>query len=107
MKDDWATDSYFMHKDAMTIAMRNSNIKINLGTKAKAVTEAGLVCETSDGEVTFEADNILLSAGMQADRTVADSFYNAAPRVFEIGDCIKPGRVVDAVTNGYYRAMDI
>ncbi len=107
MKDDWATDSYFMHKDAMTIAMRNSNIKINLGTKAKAVTEAGLVCETPDGEVTFEADNILLSAGMQADRTVADSFYNAAPRVFEIGDCIKPGRVVDAVTNGYYRAMDI
>ena len=42
---------------------------------------------------------------MRADRTVAETFYNAAPRVFEVGDCIKPGRVVDAVTNGYYRAL--
>lgn len=107
MKDDWAADSYFMHKNAMKIEMRNSNIKIHVDTKAKAVTSEGLVCQTSDGEVIFEADSILLAAGMKANRTVAESFYNAAPRVFEIGDCIRAGRVVDAVTLGYYRAMDI
>ncbi|WP_406542410.1 FAD-dependent oxidoreductase [Clostridium ljungdahlii] len=107
MKNDWAADSYFMHKNAMVRAMRGSNIKINVNTKAKAVTAEGLVCETTDGEVTFEADSILLTAGMKADRAVAESFYNAAPRVFETGDCIKPGRVVEAVTNGYYRALDI
>ena len=44
---------------------------------------------------------------MKADRATAESFYNAAPRVYETGDCIKAGRVVDAVTNGYYRALDI
>lgn len=44
---------------------------------------------------------------MKADRVCAESFYNAAPRVFEIGDCIRAGRVVDAVTDGYYRALDI
>ncbi len=107
MKADWAPDSYFMHKTAMAIAMRDSNIKIYVSTKAKAVTEKGLVCQTADGEVTFEADSILLAAGMKADRDAADSFYNTAPRVFETGDCIKTGRVVDAVTTGYYRALDI
>lgn len=84
-----------------------ANIKVNISTKAKAVTDEGLVCETAHGEVTFEADSILLAAGMKTDRAVADSFYNTAPRVFETGDCIKPGRVVEAVTNGYYRALDI
>ena len=107
MKDDWAADSYFMHKNAMIRAMRDRNIKISVGTTAKAVTDKGLVCDSPDGEITFMADSILLAAGMKADREIANSFYNAAPRVFETGDCIKPGRVVDAVSIGYYRALDI
>lgn len=107
MKDDWASDSYFMHKNAMKVYMRDSNIKIHVNTTAKAVTDKGLVCETPDGEMLLEADTILLAAGMKADRAAAEGFYNAAPRVFEIGDCIKAGRVVDAVTLGYYRALDI
>lgn len=107
MKDDWAADSYFMHKNAMNIFMRDSNIKIHVNTTAKAVTDEGLVCQTPAGELLLEADNILLAAGMKADRATAESFYNAAPRVFETGDCIKAGRVLEAVTNGYYRALDI
>jgi len=107
MKDDWATDSYFMHKTAMSMQLKERDIKIIVNTKAKAVTPEGLVCDTSDGEVTLEADSILLAAGMVSDRDVADSFDNTAPRVFKTGDCIKPGRVIEAVTLGYYRALDI
>lgn len=44
---------------------------------------------------------------MKADRASADGFLNTAPRVFEIGDAIKAGRVVEAVKLGYYRALDI
>ena len=107
MKDDWAADSYFMHKNAMKVYMKDSTIKIQVNTTAKAITEEGLLCTAPEGEVLFEADTILLAAGMKADRKTAESFYNAAPRVFEIGDCIRAGRVVDAVSNGYYRAIDI
>ena len=107
MKDDWASDAYIMQKSAMIRKMRGSNIKIKLNTKAKAVTAEGLVCETSDGDTILAADTILLAAGMTANREIAESFDNAAPRVFKTGDCIKPGLVMDAVTLGYYRALDI
>lgn len=107
MKDDWAADAYFMHKNAMKIYMRSSKIQIYVGTTAKAVTETGLLCDTAEGELLLEADTILLAAGMKADRVCAESFYNTAPRVFEVGDCIRAGRVVDAVSGGYYRALDI
>lgn len=107
MKDDWASDSYFMHKNAMQIYMRSSRIQIHVKTTAKAVTEHGLLCATPSGEELLEADTILLAAGMKANRSCAESFYNTAPRVFEVGDCIRAGRVVDAVTGGYYRALDI
>lgn len=44
---------------------------------------------------------------MKADRAQADEFLNTADRVFEVGDCIKAGRVVDATKVGYFRALDI
>lgn len=107
MKDDWASDAYFMHKNAMNIYLRNSKVQIHTNTTAKAVTGEGLLCSTADGDLLLEADTILLAAGMKPDRELADSFYNAAPRVFQVGDCIKAGRVLEAVTLGYYRALDI
>lgn len=107
MKDDWAADAYFMHKNAMNIYIRDSKIKIHTKTTAKAVTDDGLLCATENGELLLPADTILLAAGMKPDREEADGFYNAAPRVFQIGDCIKAGRVLEAVTLGYYRALDI
>ena len=76
MKDDWAADSYFMHKNAMNIYIRNSRIKIYTDTMAKAVTEEGLTCETKDGELLLEADTILLAAGMKTDQEIVNSFYN-------------------------------
>lgn len=107
MKDDWASDAYFMHKNAMNIYLRDSKVQIHTNTTAKSVTEEGLLCSTADGDLLLEADTILLAAGMKPDRELADSFYNAAPRVFQVGDCIKAGRVLEAVTLGYYRALDI
>lgn len=107
MKDDWAADAYFMHKNAMNIYIRNSRIKIYTDTMAKAVTKEGLTCETKDGELLLEADTILLAAGMKTDQEFVNSFYNTADRVFMIGDCVKPGRVLEAVTLGYNRAIDV
>lgn len=107
MKDTWAADSYWMHKVAMDIYLRDSDVKILTSTTAKEITDAGLVCSTPDGDITIEADTVLIAAGMKADRELADDFYNTADRVFEVGDVIKPGRIVDAVKLGYYRALDI
>ena len=107
MKDTWASDAYWMHKVAMDKYIRDSRIDIKVNTTAREITDAGIVCNTPDGETLIEADTVLLAAGMKADRASADEFLNTAPRVFEIGDAIKAGRVVEAVKLGYYRALDI
>ena len=53
------------------------------------------------------ADTILIAAGMRANREIADAYYNAALRVFKIGDCVRPSRVAETVNQGHYRALDI
>lgn len=107
MKDTWAADAYWMHKVAMDQHVRKSDMKILCNTTAKEITDAGIICNGPDGEVLVEADTILLAAGMKANRKVADEFYNTAPRVFEIGDAIRAGRVLEAVKLGYFRALDV
>ncbi|MDO4976231.1 MAG: FAD-dependent oxidoreductase [Eubacteriales bacterium] len=107
MKDTWAPDAYWMHKVAMDQHIRDSKMDIKVNTKAIEITDKGVVCSTPEGEITVEADSVLLAAGMKANRAVANEFLNTAPRVFEVGDAIKAGRVVDAVKVGYYRALDI
>ncbi len=105
MNDTFAADSYWMHKGAMDVYLRTSDIDIKTNTTAKAVTDAGLVCDTPDGEITIAADTILLAAGMRSNPS--ECFLNAAPLVYNIGDSIKPGRVADATSDAYYLALDI
>ena len=108
MRSDWAPDAYFMHKNAMNMYIRDSRIRIETDTTAKEITDAGLVCTRKDGsEVLFEADTVLLAAGLRAKRDVADSFYNCAPKVFQTGDAIKAARVVDATGVGHWTALEI
>lgn len=107
MKDTWAADSYWMHKVAMDKYIRDSKMNILVNTKVTEITDEGVVCSTPDEEKIIEADTILLAAGMKANRQLANDFLNTAPRVFEIGDEIKVGRVLEAVKLGYYRALDI
>lgn len=107
MKDTWAPDAYWMHKVAMDKYLRDSNVKIRVSTAAKEIADNGILCQAPEGEVFIEADTILLAAGMKSRKDAALGFYNTAPKVVEIGDGIRPGRVVDAVKFGYYAALDI
>ena len=49
MKDDWAADAYFMHRNAMKIYIDGSRIQIRTQTTAKAITEQGVLCAGPDG----------------------------------------------------------
>lgn len=72
------------------------------------VTEKGLVCADKKGaETLLEADTIICAVGQHSLRDVVEKIYNTAPEVIEIGDCVRPGCVTDAVFRGYWAALDI
>ncbi|MBN2041072.1 MAG: FAD-dependent oxidoreductase [Spirochaetes bacterium] len=108
MRDDYAVDAPEMHKIAIEKELRNSKVDIFLKTKAKEVTDKGLLCIGPDGkDVLLEADTILLAAGMRSELETVEKLRYSAPWSFSIGDCFKVGKVVDAVYGGYYGALDI
>lgn len=108
MRDTFAPDAPQMHKYGLEIYFENSKVQLLLNTKAKAVTEAGLLCEDAEGnEILIEADTVFLAAGLLPNEEAVEELRYAAPRFFCIGDCVRVGKVYDAVHGGYYGSIDI
>lgn len=66
------------------------------------------VRDTKTGEERVLAcDTVVLAAGMVARSDEAYRFQNCAPLVSLAGDCIQPHKIRDAVSTGYWAAMEI
>ncbi|ADK16884.1 FAD-dependent oxidoreductase [Clostridium autoethanogenum] len=108
MRNDYAPDTSEMHKIALEVTLKKGHVKMHLNTRAKEVTNEGLLCIDETGnEVLYPADTILVAAGMKPNSESVEALRYAAPRFFQIGDCVKVGKVLEAVHGGYYGALDI
>ncbi|MBR6811919.1 MAG: FAD-dependent oxidoreductase [Oscillospiraceae bacterium] len=107
MRGDYAPDAPEMHHIALEKALAEGNVNVHLNTRAVAVTDAGLECEGPEGKFTIEADTILLAAGMRADQETVNELRDHAKWFVTVGDCVKAGKVFDAVNGGYYAALYI
>ncbi|OAA90828.1 FAD-dependent oxidoreductase [Clostridium coskatii] len=108
MRNDYAPDTSEMHKIALEVTLKKGHVKMHLNTRAKEVTDEGLLCVDENGnEVLYPADTILVAAGMKPNSRSVEALRYAAPRFFQIGDCVKVGKVLEAVHGGYYGALDI
>jgi 2,4-dienoyl-CoA reductase-like NADH-dependent reductase (Old Yellow Enzyme family)/thioredoxin reductase len=108
MRGDYAPDAAEMHKTGLELELRKNRVRMLLNTRAMRVEDAGLVCEDMDGrELLLPADTVLLAAGMKSELDTVEALRYSAPWSLSVGDCVKPGKVVDAVYGGYYGALDI
>jgi len=77
-------------------------------TRGIGITKEGLVCaDEDDDEILFNADTIICAVGQKPLHSVAEELQDCAPEVIEIGDCVKPGHVTDALFRGYWAGVGI
>jgi thioredoxin reductase len=59
-------------------------------------------------EQVIACDTVILAAGMTANRQQALQFNDVGASYFAMaGDCIKPKKIRDAVSTGYFAAMEV
>ena len=108
MREDIALGADVFYQTAVKVDLRKSDVQICCGARAKKVTEKGLTVQLQDGtEAEIAADNILCAVGYRADHVLFHELHDTAPIVQMIGDCRRPGKVKNAVSDGYYMALDI
>ena len=59
-----------------------------------------VMLETRYDEIPIECDNVVLASGFRANHGLQEALEGKPYPVFAIGDCVKPGKVYEAVHGG-------
>jgi len=104
MLDDLALDvSPFVRKFLLN---RLNKLKISamVNTEVQEIHGDYLIGLTKGEKRTFRADSIVVAMGLEEDRSLVNSCQGMLPRsceIYEIGDCKKPRKIMDAIHEGF------
>jgi len=88
-----------LHGLALSYEMPKYNVKQEFNVTVSEITP--------DGVPGYPADTVIYACGMRANRDVADQFRFLAPEFYQIGDCVSPANIYQAVTQAYFTAANI
>jgi 2,4-dienoyl-CoA reductase-like NADH-dependent reductase (Old Yellow Enzyme family)/thioredoxin reductase len=70
-------------------------------TEIEEIVEDGVIVRLPEGKrQKIEADTVVLALGFMPDHKLYETLKGKIPRLYRIGDCVKPRAVVDAVHEG-------
>jgi 2,4-dienoyl-CoA reductase-like NADH-dependent reductase (Old Yellow Enzyme family)/thioredoxin reductase len=107
---------YLVEMTGEIAAQGNMLYRIALRQKMDAVPNLIRLLNTRCIEITMDAvslqregedvrhipvDSVVIAVGVSARREEAEAFYGITPDTFSIGDCNKPGKIMEAVFDGY------
>lgn len=111
MLDRVAQDSNRMHRVGLLDEM-NKMLTCRTGLRCVSIVSDGLI--VSDGQNRKEqlsADTVICAVGMRANREETDRLRAAGAAegvpVYEVGDCVSPAKVFDAMRQGFVAGMSI
>jgi 2,4-dienoyl-CoA reductase-like NADH-dependent reductase (Old Yellow Enzyme family)/thioredoxin reductase len=108
MLPELSADANAKHRPILLAEMKKRGVSVSTGTKGLRITEEGLVARLSTGEEKlFPADTVLVAVGQRSLRDTVDALRDAAPEVVQVGDCVRPQNVTEALRRGYYAGLDI
>ena len=109
MQDKVASDAYPMHRIALTNEM-DKMLTYKTGLKCKSIESNGVMVVDVDNNKEFLfADTVIYALGMSANREEVTKLRSAIQDipVYEVGDCVRPAKVYDAMREAFVAAMSI
>lgn len=107
MGDCAAPDCQSPHRIGLLEQM-DKLVTLKTGLRCVRIADGRAVCADQEGrEVFFEADTFVYALGMMPNTDFAYRFRDCAPHFAAAGDCLKAGKVLDAVHQGYYAALGV
>jgi 2,4-dienoyl-CoA reductase (NADPH2) len=94
--------SYIMQK------LLEYHVKILTNLKITEITAAGAsVIDREWNRETVEADTVVLAAGSAPNNKLAEQLKGKVPQLYKIGDCVKPRKIIDGMSEAAYVSRQI
>ena len=108
MMPEIAKDLQYINRGALLKEFEKYPVEILTNTKCLRIEKDNLICETKEmEEICIPFDRIIAATGTRPESKKADALKSAFDKVHIIGDCIKPGKVGDAVHKAFMVANNI
>lgn len=106
MRSELAPDANIRHRPIL-MQMIDKYVEAHTGYQGMEVTKDGVICKNADGEeLLVPGKSVICAVGQRANRSCVNEFRDSAPIVREIGDCVRPGNITNAIYMGYHARLD-
>jgi len=103
MMEDVITDVEPITRKLMLRRLSERGVRILVHCEARNIMPEGLIVKRNEKEELIEADTIVLSVGAKQDRKIIDLMKAKGLKnieLYEIGDCVKPRKALEAICEG-------
>lgn len=102
MEDILMAPSFVANKQNIRYLFENSNARSLVATQTKEILDDAIIVEKDGVEERIECDTVIFSTGFRSNHDLYLSLLKEGFEAVEIGDAVKPGKVIDAIHQGYH-----
>lgn len=100
MRSEVALDADPISRKDLVKRLSESGVKLLTGRRIVEIKPGSVLVDGPEGTEEVPADLVILALGVVPQREL-EAGLPAASRVLLIGDCVAPGRIIDAMRQGY------
>jgi NADPH-dependent 2,4-dienoyl-CoA reductase/sulfur reductase-like enzyme len=95
------TDKMGSLMEDLTLRLCSKGVHIYVNTRVRAVTHQGLIVERLGKSEALAVENIVIAAGYRPHLDIMKGIDVTGIEYHEIGDCVQPRTILEAVAEGY------
>jgi len=94
-------------KVPLMLNLQDHGVRMLTNTRVKEITGAGVLVERKGVEELLPADAVVIAVGVEADNSLEAELKDQIPALYTVGDCQSPGKIMDAVHEGFQVGLEI
>ncbi len=87
--------------------LKRYGVKVITGAKVHSIDQGTVTFEKDENEAQMDFDQVILASGSQSVQTISKKVENLNIPFSIVGDCIRPGKIDDAIHGGFLAALEI
>lgn len=100
-----AYDVFKTNRLALLEALAKAGVEFRVDTSVLEITDEGItVADVHGRRDMLKAETVVLAVGLKPDQRLLDVVRDKVPEVYAIGDCVEPGKVLNAIWDGFRTA---
>ena len=101
------TDVGMVHRWVWMKTLRDAGARLEIGARVVEITDEGVRIDREGSTDFIEADTIVLAGEFEPDTELAERFSGKVPEIHVVGDCARPGKMLEATASGFLVGQEI